>query len=291
MMRVGFIGLGNMGRPMAMNLLEAGFPLTIHNRSPAKAEALAALGASVARTPAEVARASDIVLACLPTVRDVAEVFLGAEGVLAGARAGQVLADHSTVDIATTRRVGEAASSAGASFLDAPISGGPTGAAERSLAIMVGGEAEAYAKALPVFQAMGKTVAHLGPSGTGTAAKLANQLLVATGTIAICEAFLLAARAGVDLEKLHRILEDSWGGSRMLGRNAPFILRREFGPSPAPARNLAKDTAIIAALAREHGLDLPLAAAAERVYSELAARGRGEWDITAVLPLLEGRGG
>jgi 3-hydroxyisobutyrate dehydrogenase-like beta-hydroxyacid dehydrogenase len=291
MMKVGFIGLGNMGGPMARNLLAAGFPLTVHNRSPAKAEALAALGASVAGSPAEVARASDVVLACLPTVRDVDDVFLNAEGLLAGSRPGQVLADHSTVDIATTRRIAEVARARGGAFLDAPISGGPKGAEDGSLAIMVGGDAEAYAKALPVFQAMGKTVAHLGPSGAGTAAKLANQLLVATGTIAICEAFLLAARAGVDLEKLHGVLESSWGASRMLGRNAPFILRREFGPSPAPVRNLAKDTAIIAALAREHGLDLPLAAAAERVYSELASRGHGEWDITAVLPFLEGGGG
>ena len=290
-MRVGFIGLGNMGRPMALNLLEAGFPLTVHNRSPARAEALAALGAGVARTPAEVARACDVVLACLPTVGDVADVFLGAEGIVAGARAGHVLVDHSTVDLATTRRIDEAARAKGAAFLDAPISGGPSGAADGSLAIMVGGDAEAHARALPVFQAMGSTIVHLGASGAGTAAKLANQLLVATSTVAICEAFLLAARSGVDLEKLHGVLRGSWGSSRMLERNAPMILRREFGPSAAPARNLAKDTAIIASLARGHGLDLPLASAAERVYAELAAGDRGEWDITAVLPFLEGRRG
>jgi 3-hydroxyisobutyrate dehydrogenase-like beta-hydroxyacid dehydrogenase len=275
---------------MAANLIGAGFPLTVHNRTAAKADALATLGATVARTPAEVARRSDVVLACLPTLRDSTDVFLGADGVLAGARTGHVLADHSTVDLETTRNIAEAASAAGATFLDAPISGGPTGAAEGSLAIMAGGDAEAYATALPVFRAMGRTVVHLGPSGAGTAAKLANQLLVATGTIAICEAFLLAARAGVDIAKLHGVLAGSWGSSRMLERNAPFILRREFGPSAAPARNLAKDTSIIAALAREQGLDLPLAAAAERVYSELIARGWAERDITAVLPFLEGNG-
>src|SRR5688572_28168924 len=179
--RVGFIGLGNMGKPMAERVLRAGFALTVYSRTLSRAESLVAGGARAAASPAEVARGADVVLACLPNVAASLEVFLKADGVLEAARPGLIVVDHSTIDVATARGLHAALSAKGSSFLDAPISGGPTGAAEGSLSIMVGGEREPYDRCLPVFQAMGRKVVHMGPTGSGTAAKLANQLLVSVG--------------------------------------------------------------------------------------------------------------
>lgn len=290
-LRVGFIGLGNMGGPMAHRILRAGFALRVHTRTRSRAEPLIERGARWASSPAELALEADVVLACLPSVAASLDVFLGRNGVLGARRPGLLLADHSTVDVETARRLYEAARAEGASFLDAPISGGPTGATEGTLSIMAGGDGEAFERCLPVFSAMGRTIVHMGPSGSGAVAKLANQLLVSVGTIAVCEAFLLAEREGCDLEKLRGVLEESWGASRMLSRNAPVILKRQMGPSSAPARNLAKDTGLILSLCSARGLSLPLAREAARVYKDLVSSGRGEWDITAALPLLEERSG
>ncbi|HVR74195.1 MAG TPA: NAD(P)-dependent oxidoreductase [Planctomycetota bacterium] len=287
MLKIAFIGLGNMGYPMAVNLLGAGFEVTVQNRTRSKAESLAPRGAIVADSPAEAARDADLVLACLASVEQSRELFLGEGGIVRSARPGQVLADHATVDLETSRAVHAAARDRGASFLDAPISGGPGGAAEATLSIMVGGDANAFDRALPAFSAMGKTIVHMGPAGAGTATKLANQLLVSTHSLAICEAFLLARTAGVDLEKLFEVLRNSWGSSRMLERNAPRLIQRDFGPSAAPLRNLHKDVSIILRFARENGLTLPSAAEADRVYSTLLGEGKAEWDLTAALLLLE----
>ena len=286
-MRVGFIGLGNMGKPMAANVLKAGFDLYVYNRTRSKAEALAAQGAKVAASPADLTRQVDILLCCLADVPAVESVFLGEEGVIPAARPGQVLADHSTVGVATSRRLYEAAKEKGAFFLDAPVSGGPEGAAAGTLSIMVGGDAEAFQRALPVFQAMGKTVVHMGPCGAGTVTKLVNQLLVGVHTLASCEALLLGARAGVDPERLTQVLLNSWGASRMLERNAPRILRREFGPSAAPMRNLVKDMALVRELGRQGGVPLPTAQEADRVYHLAAERGLVLEDVTALYLLLE----
>lgn len=285
-MHVGFIGLGNMGGPMAANVLARGFDLTIYNRTKAKTGELASKGARVADSPAELTRAVDIVLTCLSTIEASLEVFLGEGGVVAAARPGQILVDHATVDQRTSRKVYDAAREKGVSFLDAPISGGPGGARDATLAIMVGGDEAPFGSARPVFEAMGKTVLHMGACGAGTATKLANQLLVGVHSLASCEALLLARNVGVDLEKLIHVLERSWGASRMLERNAPNIISESFGPSAAPIRNLDKDLSIIQAMAKENGLDLPALNEAARVYSRLTREGKGEWDITAATCLL-----
>jgi len=279
--RVGFIGLGNMGIHMAGHVLDAGFELTVCNRTRSKAEGLAKRGARIAETAAEVARSADIVLACLASIPLSEEAFLGSDGALAEARPGQIFVDHATVAMATSKKVDAAAREREAHFLDAPISGGPGGAADASLSIMVGGDAAVFERALPVFKAMGKTILHMGPCGAGTATKLANQLLVGVHTVASCEALELARRAGVDLETLVAVLRESWGASRMLERNAPNILAEDFGPSPVPLRNLHKDLAIILALAAEQGIDLPGASRAQEVFQALMDEGKGECDITA----------
>lgn len=288
-MRVGFIGLGNMGQGMAHNVLNAGFPLTVFTRTHAKIDKMEAAGARGASSPAQLTREVDLVLACLPDLATVEEVFLADDGVVAAAQSGQILVDHSTVGPATSRRIHEAARRKGAFFLDAPISGGPEGAAAGTLAIMVGGDAEAFAKAKPVFGAMGKTVVHMGPSGSGAVTKLVNQLLVGVHILSSCEALLLGAKAGLPTDKLVAVLKDSWGASRMLERNAPYIMKREFGPSGAPLRNMAKDMAIVAELAKDLGVPLPTGLAAERVFAWANANGLASRDLTALHVLLEER--
>ncbi len=286
--RIGFLGVGYMGGPMAANLLAAGHGLTVWNRTRSKTAPLKGLGARVADTPCELAERCDIVLSCLATVAASREVFLGSDGLVESAREGQILVDHGTVDIATSRECHAAFAARGAAFLDAPVSGGPQGATDGTLSIMVGGELPAFESTWPLFEAMGTTIVHMGPSGAGTATKLANQLLVGVHTTASCEALLLARRAGVDSGKLMQVLANSWGASRMLDRNAPVILSEDFGMTGAPLRNLLKDLSIVTALGRELEVPLPSASAAERVYSELVDAGEGEADITAAYRHLAG---
>lgn len=280
-----------MGRPMALNLHKAGFDVVVYNRTRAKAIELESLGIRVADSPKKLAGQVDIVLSCLADVAASREVFLGPHGIATALRPGQIVVDHATVDLETTRLVHGAVGKKGASFLDAPVSGGPVGAAEGTLSIMVGGGEEAFRLARPVFLAMGKTVVRMGECGAGTAAKLANQLLVGAHTLASCEALLLAREAGVDLERLAHLLKRSWGQSRMLERNAPNILEGRFGPSPVPLRNLLKDLSIVTRLARELGIRVPAAGAAHSVFARLAAEGRGEWDITAACTALKDEAG
>jgi 3-hydroxyisobutyrate dehydrogenase-like beta-hydroxyacid dehydrogenase len=272
---------------MALNLLKAGFDLTVHNRTRSKVEELVARGAKAAASPGELAGKTDVVLSCLADVPSTLEAFLGAGGALEAARPGQVLVDHATVELETSRRMHEACRQKGAFFLDAPISGGPGGAADATLSIMAGGEMEPFEKVLPVFQAMGKTVLFMGGPGSGTATKLVNQLLVGIHTLAACEALTLARKVGVNLEKLIYVLERSWGQSRMLERNAASILTRSFGPSSVPLRNLLKDLSIILELARAEGVSLPAGGEAHRVFSALAKEGLGACDIAAACLYLE----
>lgn len=288
-MKIGFIGLGRMGMPMATNLLKKGFELHVFNRTRSKVESLAFPGLKIADSPADLARRVDIVLASLANVSASHEVFLGKNGVVSAARPGQILVDHSTVDPETSRKVYNAAEQIGAHFLDAPVSGGPEGAEAASLSIMVGGGQSAFQKALPVFRSMGKTIAHMGGCGSGTVTKLATQILVGVHTLASCEAMLLGIKSGVDPEKLARVLGTTWGSSKMLERNASFITRREFGPSAVPIRNLAKDLGIIVELGEQMGLSFPSAKLAESINRSAADDGGVLNDITAIYQLLDHR--
>lgn len=290
-MKVGFIGLGNMGRPMALNLLRAGFDLTVYNRTASKAEEFARRGAGVAGSPRELAGRVDVVLSCLADVSSTLNILAGESGVAGAVSAHQVVVDHSTVDLGTSRKIHDAVRRRGGSFLDAPISGGPEGAADATLSIMVGGDADAFERLRPVFAAMGDTVLHMGDCGAGTATKLVNQLLVGVHTLASCEGLLLGRKAGVEFDKLIRVLKRSWGQSRMLERNAPKIIRRNFEHSAAPLKNLLKDLSIVTELGSAQGIPLPTAEAARTVLARLADQGRGAWDITAAYLELEQAGG
>ena len=288
-MQVGFIGLGNMGRGMADNLFAAGADLTVYNRTRSKAGEMVARGAKSASSPAELTCRVDIVLSCLRDVEASREVFLGPDGVIENARPGMILVDHATVDPMTSRDCARASESKGAYFLDAPISGGHAGAADGTLAIMVGGDSEAFDKARPFLEMMGSNVRLMGPTGAGTAMKLINQLLVASHSVAAAEAFVLAERAGIDVRAAAEVLMVSWGGSTLLERNAPITRAREFEVSASPLRNLTKDLRIIAEMMESFGLVLPVGEAAAGVMRETDEAGYGGGDIAAAAVTIKRR--
>lgn len=284
-LRVGFSGLGRMGRPMAANLLRAGFTLVVHNRSRGAVDALTAKGARAADRPEQVAAASDVVLTCLPDPRAVEEVYLGSHGLVGAARNGHIFVDTSTVGPDTSRHLGKVLAGRGASFLDAPVSGGVAGAEAASLTIMVGGDAEAFERVRPVLAALGEKLHHVGPSGSGTVVKLANQLLVGIHVAAVAEAMVLGVKAGADPRAMLEVISTSYGGSRMLERVVPLLLERRFDGG-TPVDLIRKDLGLIADLAAQ--LDVPLAVgdAARSVFDTASAADHGGMDMAAVaLPL------
>lgn len=290
-MTVGFVGLGNMGQGMADNLLSKGADLSVFTRTRAKVEAMEARGAKGARSVQELVEGNATVLACLPDVKTSRDLFLGPDGIIATAKAGQVVVDHSTVDIQTSRDCYEAAKAKGVLFLDAPISGGPQGASGGTLAIMVGGDKEGFDVALPEFDRMGANVKHMGPRGAGTAMKLINQLLVGVNTLAAAEAFALANAASVDIMSAAELLKFSWGGSTMVDRSASITAERAFPNSGAAVRNLDKDMNIIVQFAKAEGLALDLAKHSQQMFGEMMNAGDSGHDIAGVLEVVERRSG
>ena len=286
-MKVGFIGLGNMGLHQARRLLEHQFELCVYNRTLRKCDEFVARGASMATSVGELTRQVDVVLTCLADVKSTREVYLGKHGIIKNACPEKLLIDHATVDLQTSQDIHQRAKEKDICFLDAPISGGPNGAKNGTLTIMVGGESLAFKKAEMLFQVMGKTIMHMGGSGTGTVAKLINQLLVGVHSVVSCEAVLLALKSGVDGVKLRKVLTESWGSSRMLERNAPIVWNQELGVSDVPLRTLAKDLEIVVALANELGLFIPLAQNALKLHREALRRGMGDRDVAAISMLME----
>ena len=294
---VGFIGLGTMGVGMARNLAKAGFPLTIATRTPGKAEALAReLGGSVraARWPEEVARASEVVVSCLPDSPEVEEVHLGEHGTVRGATpgaaAGTVVVDCSTIAAESARGIGRRLGDAGIAFLDAPVSGGQKGAAEGTLTFFVGGDVLALEKASPVLAAMGKRITHLGPTGAGQLGKATNQIVVAGTLVAVSEAMVFAARAGLPLADLHAALMGGAASSWMLDVLGQKMIARDFKPAFA-VKHQQKDLAIVLGTARAAGVPLPGVALAHQLLSSLEAQGRGEDGTQALLTVYEGLAG
>ena len=289
--KVGFIGLGRMGLPMCYRLLRAGFDLTVHNRSQEKVRRITQDGARAAGSVAEVTQDVEVLLACLPDVASVEEVFLGEGGVIENARPGQILVDHSTVGIKTSRACAEAAEKIGAQFLDAPISGGTERATEGTLTIMAGGPQQAYDQALPVFDAMGATVRRIGTTGTGTTVQLINQLLVGIHSAAAAEAMLLGAKSGADPELVFEVLNSGWGQSFMLGRNAPVMLDRDFAGVRTQINVFLKDLELVEELAHELNTPTPAGDVAYKLLKEAVRQGLGEMDGAAVVLPLEAKAG
>lgn len=276
---------------MSYRLLNAGFDLTVHNRSPEKVRQIVDAGAKPGHSAAETTRATDILMTCLPDVATVEAVFLGDDGIIANAKPGQVLIDHSTVGMSTTQACAAAAAEKGALFLDAPISGGTERAANGTLTIMAGGPRAAYDRALPLFEAMGATIRHIGPTGAGTAVKLVNQLLVGIHTMAAAEVLLLGAKAGADPALVYEVVSSGWGQSFMLDRNAPAMLERNFAGDRAQMRVILKDLGLIQDLAQSLQSPIPAGDLAYRKFQEAVAKGLADLDPAAVvLPLEEEAG-
>jgi 3-hydroxyisobutyrate dehydrogenase/2-hydroxy-3-oxopropionate reductase len=286
MMPLGFIGLGKMGRPMTVNLLRAGYPVTVHNRSRGVVDELAREGARPAGSPAEVARASQLVFTCLPTPEAVETVVLGPQGILEAGVPDLIVVDCSTVNPELSRRLHTAAAERGAGFLDAPVSGGPPGAESATLTIMVGGDEAVYDRALPALRTVGVNVHYAGPSGSGSVVKIVNQLLTAVNTAAVAEAVVLGSRAGVAADVLYEVIRTSYGGSRMFERAMPRIMERDFEPG-GPIELLLKDLEIIHDVGRDLNVRLLLSAVVQELFKEGRALGFGAEDMAAVVKPLE----
>jgi 2-hydroxy-3-oxopropionate reductase len=284
--RVGFIGLGIMGRPMAKNLMEAGYDLTVHNRSPQKAQELGEQGATVAESPRGVAHDSDIVVTMLPDSPQVREVVTGEDGVLEGINEGSLIVDMSTISPVVTEEIAEAVKEKGASMLDAPVSGGDVGAIEGTLSVMVGGDEGDFERARPLFGAMGKTVTHVGPTGAGQVTKAANQVVVALVIEAVSEALVLGSAGGVAPEKILEVLSGGLAANKVMEVKREKFLSREFEPG-GKVEFHRKDLGIALAAGREYGVVLPVAAVVNQLFEALMAKGRGGWDHSALLSLVE----
>ena len=285
-MRVGIIGLGIMGAPMARNLLRAGHPLTVYTRTRARAAGLLAAGAAWADSPAALAAAVDAVVTMLPDTPDVEAVVAGPDGVLAGARAGLLAIDMSTIDPAAARALAERAAETGVALLDAPVSGGEQGAIAGTLSIMVGGAAAAFDRAGPLFAALGKRVTYMGGPGQGQMTKLVNQVVGAGTLAAVAEGVLLAAGAGLDPAAVVEAVGGGAAASWMLAEQAPRMQRRDFAPG-FMVRLQQKDLRLALASAERLGVPLPLTAVVQLLFTAVEARGGGELGTQAILTALE----
>ena len=292
MATIGFIGLGNMGAPMAANLVGAGHPVTGFDLVPRAMEALATKGGHAAASAAETAAAGDIVITMLPAGPQVRSVYLDEGGVLANARRGALLIDCSTIDVETARAVAARAKGAGFDMLDAPVSGGVAGAEAASLTFMVGGEAEIFARAQPVLAAMGRTIVHAGPAGNGQAAKICNNMILGVSMIAVCEAFSLAERLGLEAQTLFDISSKSSGQCWALTSYCPVP-----GPVPASPANrdyapgftaamMLKDLRLAQQAAGATATATPLGAAAANLYQLFVDGGAGVLDFSGIYRLI-----
>ncbi|WP_374680637.1 NAD(P)-dependent oxidoreductase [Accumulibacter sp.] len=285
-MKIGFIGLGIMGRPMALNLLRAGHELTVWARRAESMQPLLEAGASGADSPAGVAGAVDLAISIVADAPDVEQVMLGEDGVASAGRAGLVAVDMSTIRPAAARDIGARLREQGVDFLDAPVSGGEVGAIAGSLSIMVGGSVAAFATARPAFECMGRNIVHVGDSGAGQVAKAANQIVTGAGVLTVAEALNFAARSGVDPAKVREALLGGFAYSKILENHGQRMLDRNFKPGFKSWMH-QKDMNIVMQSAHELGMCLPVAAATAQMYNAMVGSGLGEEDSIAILKLLE----
>jgi len=277
---LGFIGLGLMGRPMAANLVKAGFAVTVWNRTASHMQPLVALGARAAASPRDAA-AADILITIVSDPPALEQVLWGEQGALSGLRSGSVLVDSSTVSPMLARRVAAACAERGVEFLDAPVTGGTWGAEKGELTIMVGGPAETLARVEPVFAALAKRWIHIGPNGTGQTVKLAMNLLLALEVDALVEALALSTAGGVPGERLVEVMQASMGRAPVLDVKAPLILQRNYPPS-FPLRLMHKDVTLALDLAKQLNVSLPVAGAAWEAYDQVLRAAHEDLDYAAV---------
>jgi len=286
MLKVGYIGLGLMGKSIARNILKAGFPLVVHNRSSASVDELVREGANAANSPAEVAAQVDAVFTNLPDSPDVEKVALGEKGIIEGTHPGLIFVDNSTIKPASTRMIAERLLAKGVLSLDAPVSGGDIGAKNGTLTIMVGGPSEAFDKVMPVFNAMGKTVTLVGDSGAGQVAKAANQIMVAAQMAAMGELLIFARKAGVDPKKVVDAIKAGAAQCWTLDVKPPRLFAGNRAPGFKAYMQL-KDMRIVMETARQYELPLPSAAENTKLFEKMIELGMGELDNSAVIGVIE----
>jgi len=286
MLKVGYIGLGLMGKSIAHNILKAGFPLVVYNRSSASVDELVGEGANAANSPAEVAAKVDVVFTNLPDSPDVEKVALGEKGIIEGTHPGLVFVDNSTIKPSSARTIADSLSAKGVLSLDAPVSGGDIGAKNGTLTIMVGGPSEAFDKVMPVFNAMGKTVTLVGDSGAGQVAKAANQIMVAAQMAAMGELLIFARKAGVDPQKVVDAIKAGAAQCWTLDVKPPRLFAGNRAPGFKAYMQL-KDMRIVMETARQYDLPLPSAAENTKLFEKMIELGMGELDNSAVIGVIE----
>ncbi len=283
---IGFIGLGIMGRPMARNLLKAGYSLVVHSRSRGPVDEIVKAGAKAAASPKEVVGQCDVLITMLPNSPDVELVALGPNGIIEGARRGLIFADMSTISPIVSQKIAKALEPKGVAMLDAPVSGGEKGAIDGALSIMVGGDKDVFERVLPIFQAMGKTITLLGPLGFGGFTKLANQIIVAVNLTALAEALTLGKKAGLDRDLLLTALAGGLAGSKCLEQKRANYVANTYNPGFKVDLHY-KDLGLIMESARALGVPLPATAIVQELFNALRVKGRGGLDHSGVITLLE----
>jgi 2-hydroxy-3-oxopropionate reductase len=284
--RLGFIGLGSMGRPMALNLVKAGYPMAVYARRPETLGPLIAAGARAMATAADVARAADVVFTMVTTSADSEQVALGKAGLIEGLAGGATVVDMATISPLTTRRIADALAARSVDHLDAPVSGGPTGAQAGTLSIMAGGKPHAFLRVKPLFECMGKTILHMGDHGAGQTTKACNQLLLTVTAQGVAEALTLARVSGLDPARVREALLGGIAASRVLEVFGQRMVERKFGPG-IDARFYHKDVAIALELAQEAGLPLPAAAIVKQQLNAVMGAGDGNTDFSVLIRALE----
>ena len=283
---VGFIGLGIMGKPMARNLARAGYSLVVHNRSRAAVDELVKEGAQAAANSKEVAARTEIIITMLPDSPDVDRVYAGENGIFSGLRSGTLLVDMSTISPAVARKLAGEAQGLGCDMLDAPVSGGEAGAISASLSIMIGGEAAAVERAMPIFQSLGKNIVHVGDAGAGQVTKAANQMVVGTTIAIISEALVLATKAGVDPAKVRQALLGGFAQSKILEAHGQKMLEHNFKPG-FRIRLHEKDMKIALGAGFEYGVPLMVTGQVGQMMSAMKAMGHGDLDHSGLVKLIE----
>jgi 3-hydroxyisobutyrate dehydrogenase-like beta-hydroxyacid dehydrogenase len=287
---VGFIGLGIMGSPMALNLIKAGFQVAAYNRSAGKAAPIEKAGGRIAATPAEAANGADFVMSIVSDSSASEMVMTGKDGVLEAVKPGAIIIDSATISPVVSRRLACHAAGKQASFLDAPVTGSKQGAEKGELTFMIGGERDALERAMPVLSVLGKKHIYCGPNGAGLSAKLAQNTIQATMVEVFCEGFVLAAKAGVRPETMFEIIQSSLARAALTDFKAPFIFKGDFTPY-FPLKWMHKDLALAMDAAYAQGVPMPTAAAVKEVYAAARAQGKGDLDYAAVITFLEGLAG
>lgn len=283
---IGFIGLGIMGKPMAKNLINAGHPLVVYNRTASKAQELVAVGARQVGSPKEVAENAEIIITMVADSPDVEQVILGPAGVIEGARAGSIIVDMSSISPIVTQRIAAELATRKVAMFDAPVSGGEVGAVQATLSIMVGGDETLFADVKPVLEKMGKSVVRVGAVGAGGVTKLSNQIIVAAALQGISEALVLAQKAGVDLLHVYEAIKGGMAGGRTLDMKAPKIAERNFEPGFKLDLHI-KDLKNALQAGKALGVPLPSTSLIHELFSACSAQGNGQKDHSAIFTLIE----